>query len=375
MLNGTYDVDNRGDPNCSFRLRGQLRDGYCIYDENGAVVGGLNAIMGRHVTRGDFDSDYGIDTTSVYLMDTVDLPWGFSTFLGVRADYFDYANTVVSRSGVTTDYTYSDLLWNGYAGLVYAFTDWGNAYFSWSTSSNINGGESDLGGNCGYGGICGTPRQVRDSKPEMSENLELGTKWSLLNDKLLLTAAAFQVTKDDVMENVGDDYETLGTLNTGKNRVRGLEFSVVGNVTDDLSFVVAAAIMESEVRDSVNRANVGKCLSNFANEGVFAQVRYRVPSLPAPSVGAVVTHQSAMFTGQPDSAAGFDASVGKYTYKVPGYTTLDLFANYKVTERIGLRLNVGNVTDENYYLAGYRSGSFVYIGDARNARLALTYSF
>jgi len=375
VLNGTYDVDNRGDPNCSFRLRDQLRDGYCIYDENGAVVGGLNAIMGRHVTRGDFDSDYGIDTTSVYLMDTVDLPWGFSTFLGVRADYFDYANTVVSRSGVTTDYTYSDLLWSGHAGLVYAFTDWGNAYFSWSTSSNINGGESDLGGNCGYGGICGTPRQVRDSKPEMSENLELGTKWSLLNDKLLLTAAAFQVTKDDVMENVGDDYETLGTLNTGKNRVTGLEFSVVGNVTDDLSFVVAAAIMESEVRDSVNRANVGKRLSNFANEGIFAQVRYRVPSLPALSVGAVVTHQSAMFTGQPDSAAGFDASVGKYPYKVPGYTTLDLFANYKVTERIGLRLNVGNVTDEDYYLAGYRSGSFVYIGDAHNARLALTYSF
>ena len=38
-------------------------------------------------------------------------------------------------------------------------------------------------------------------------------------------------------------------------------------------------------------------------------------------------------------------------------------------------LNVGNVTDEDYYLAGYRSGSFVYLGDARNAKLALTYSF
>ena len=130
VLNGQYDVDNRGDPNCSFRLRGQLRDGYCIYDEHGAVVGGLNTLMDRRVTRGDFDSDYGVDTTSVYLMDTVDLRWGFSTFLGVRADYFDYANTVVSRSGVTTDYTYSDLLWNGHAGLVYAFADWGNAYFN-----------------------------------------------------------------------------------------------------------------------------------------------------------------------------------------------------------------------------------------------------
>ena len=165
---------------------------------------------------------------------------------------------------------------------------------SWSTSSNINGGESDLGGNYGYSGICGLPRQVCDSKPERTHNLKLGAKWSLLDDKLLLTAAAFQVTKDDVMENVGDDYETLGTLNTGENRVRGLEFSVVGNVTDDLSFVVAAAIMEAEVRDSVNRISVGKRLSNFANAGVFAQVRYRVPALPALSVGAVVTYQSAI---------------------------------------------------------------------------------
>ena len=72
-LNGQYDVDNRGDPNRSFRLCGQLRDGSCISDEHGAVVGGLNALMDRHVTRGAFDSDYGVDTTSVSLMDTVDL--------------------------------------------------------------------------------------------------------------------------------------------------------------------------------------------------------------------------------------------------------------------------------------------------------------
>ena len=374
VLNGRYQIENRGETNCSAIRRDELRDYYCTHDQNGNIVGGLNSIMDRHITRGDFDSDYSINTTSVYLMDTIDLMWGFSTFLGVRADYFDYENTVVRR-GVTTNYTYSDLLWNGHAGLVYAFKDWGNVYFSWSTSSNINGGESDLGSNCGYGGICGFPRQVRASKPEFTQNLEFGSKWDLLDNKLLVTAAAFQVTKDDVMENVGDDYESLGTLNTGKNRVRGFEFSVVGNVTEDLSFFVSAAIMESEVRDSYNRANVGKRLSNFANEGVYAQLRYRVPYLPALSVGAVVTYQSAMFTGQPDSAAGYDASVGKYTYKVPSYTTLDLFANYKITEQIGLRLNIGNVTDEDYYLAGYRSGSFAYIGDARNAKLALTYSF
>ena len=379
VLNGRYNVDPRGTPNCDVEgvWRGTLysRPGsYCMYDNSGNLTANLNSFMDLAISRGDFDSDYGIDTVSAYLMDTVHFGWGVTGFFGVRMDYFDYKNTVVRR-GVSTDYTYSDHFWNGHAGLVYQFTDWGNVYFTYATSSNINGGESDLGGNCGYGGICGTPTQVRDSKPEMTENLELGSKWNLFDNKFLVTAAAFQVTKDDVMENVGDDYESIGTLNTGKNRVRGFEFSIVGNLTEDLSMVVSAAIMDSEVRDSYNRANKGLRLSNFVNEGVFAQLRYRVPYLPALSVGAVVTYKSKMFTGQPDSAAGYDAEVGKYSYKVPSYTTLDLFANYKITDQIGLRLNVLNVTDEDYYLAGYRSGSFVYIGDALNARLALTASF
>ena len=34
-----------------------------------------------------------------------------------------------------------------------------------------------------------------------------------------------------------------------------------------------------------------------------------------------------------------------------------------------------NVTDETYYLAAYRSGAFMYLGDARNARLTLDYDF
>ena len=139
---------------------------------------------------------------------------------------------------------------------------------SWSTSSNVNGSESDLGGNGGYGGICGLPRQVRDSKPERTRNLEPGTKWSLPDDKLLLTAAAFQVTKDDVMENVGDDYETLGTLDTGENRVRGLEFSVVGNVTDDLSFVVAAAM----AADALEAGFVASTLSSVSLEAIAAEL-------------------------------------------------------------------------------------------------------
>lgn len=61
--------------------------------------------------------------------------------------------------------------------------------------------------------------------------------------------------------------------------------------------------------------------------------------------------------------------------KVPSYTVYDLFASYRVSKDLSARLNVGNVTDEDYYTAAYRSGAFAYIGDARNVRLTLDYNF
>ena len=60
---------------------------------------------------------------------------------------------------------------------------------NFSTASNINGGESDVGGSCGYGGVCGTADQVQLSEPEQTLNIELGTKWNVLGNRLLATAA------------------------------------------------------------------------------------------------------------------------------------------------------------------------------------------
>ena len=89
-------------------------------------------------------------------------------------------------------------------------------YASAATAADINGGESDVGTSGGYGGTIIYNGQVAGAEPESSDNLELGTKWNLLDDKLLLTAALFQITKSDVME--GADYTSVGTFNTGENR-------------------------------------------------------------------------------------------------------------------------------------------------------------
>lgn len=371
--NGVYNVSNTGETNCITAGRRGASEGFCIVDTSGNYIDNISNVMGRSIEKGAQDSDYSIDTVSVSLMDTVDINEFWSVFAGVRADSFDYEN-VVTSGGVDTAYDYSDTLWNGHVGVVYNINEDANVYLTYSTSSNINGGESDLGGNCGYGGICGDPQQVTDSKPEDTENFELGTKWNVFNDKLLLTAAIFQITKDDVMESIGDDdYASLGTLNTGKNRVKGAEFSVVGNITENLSTQFGVTFMDAEVLESFDTDSVGRTLSNFADNSAFWQLRYQASD--AFSFGGTMTYSSEMYAGQPDSGAGFNTEINDYSYKVPSYTSFDVFATYAFSEQLNLRLNVANVTDKDYYLAAYRSGAFTYIGAARNAKLTLTYEF
>ena len=91
--------------------------------------------------------------------------------------------------------------------------------------------------------------------------------------------------------------------------------------------------------------------------------------------GASYTYKSEMYGGQPDSAAGFDADNDRYSIVVPSYGVVDVFANWFVTEDLNLRLNVGNATNEKYWTAAYRSGSFMYLGDARTVRASVVYEF
>jgi catecholate siderophore receptor len=375
VLNGVYKITNNGATNCVLPGRGANPPSasYCALDENGSMVSNINTLLDSSVSKGAVDSDYHIDTISLYAMDTITFDDHWSTFFGLRYDYFDYKNIVTGRAAKTR-YQYSDGFWSGHIGAVYNITDEGNIYLTYSTATEINGGESDVGGSCGYGGVCGSPDLVKDGDPETTQNIEFGTKWDVLDEKLLVTAAIFEMRKTDVMESApGNDYSTVGSVNTGINRVRGIEFSLTGNITDSLSAQFGAAFMDAEVVKSNVPAYEGLVLSNFAENSAFLQLRYQLTR--AFSFGGGATYSGEMYAGQPDTAAGYDATREEYSYTVPDYTVYDLFASYEVNKQLNIRFNVNNVTDEDYYLAAYRSGSFTYIGDARNAHITVSYKF
>ncbi|MET1255535.1 TonB-dependent receptor [Aliikangiella maris] len=369
VLNGVYSVSNKGTTNCVLSGRGGTRPGFCIVDAGGEYITDNQNLLAREIERGNWDSDYSISTTSLSVMDTVDINEQWTVHAGLRVDAFDYSNSAYGRgASEPTAYNYSDELFNGHVGFVYHFAKTANVYFTFGTSTNINGGESDVGANCGYGGICTDAENIGNPDPETTTNLELGTKWSLNNEKLLLTAAVFQMTKSDVMESLpnGTSYEDAGSINTGENQVKGFEISLVGNLTDKWSTMAGLTLMDSAVTESNNPEKLNKRLSNFADDSAYLQLRYQATDNFA--IGASATYSSEQYTGQPDTAAGS-------SYKVPSYTTYDLFANYQVNEHLKLRLNVGNLTNKDYYLAGYRSGAFTYKGDARNTQLSVSYEF
>lgn len=386
VRNGVYQVTNTAPFNCRVSGTGAFNQ-HCLTGFDRAVVpGDINTLLGRSITKGTWDSDWRVRTLSAYLMDTVDVtPW-LSLHGGVRMDAFTYRNTIQNTATlVQTPYRYGDTLWNGHAGVVVKPHEEGMVYLSWGTSKEINGGESDLGGSCGYGGVCTVAgvTGISDGAPESSTNLELGTKWDLFEDRLLVQVAAFQLTKDDVFEaGTSDSYATFGSLNTGKHRIRGVEVGIVGNVTERLSGQISAAIMSSRILKTIvtppttapaGSTYVGKPLSNFADRHVSAQIKYQATD--AFSLGGTATYKSAMYAGQPDSAADYDFTLGVPRIRIPSYWTFDAFASFRINEHLSARANVTNIANTDYYVAGYRSGHFMYKGDARRATLTLTGRF
>lgn len=315
-----------------------------------------------------------LETVSAFLTDTVTLNEEWEVSGGARYDHFDYdlfvpAYTSRGQSYPDTRYQFSDGFWNGQLGVVYSPWEHGNLYASWSTSSNINGGESDAGTNCGYGGVCvDSSGQYANADPEQSTNYEIGTKWQLMDHQLLLTAALFQVTKDHVIEGASNSYQTTGSLNTGKNRVQGLELGLAGNVTERLSGQVGVAVMSSETLKSYDAANVGKPKANFAENSLYAQTKYQFTDHFA--LGGAVTYSSEIYGGQPDAGTSEDSNI-----KLPSYTVYDVFATYQVSDNFDLQANIQNVTDEKYYTAVYRGGDIMYIGDGRSASVTANYQF
>lgn len=286
-------------------------------------------------------------TFSAYLFDTVEFGEHWQLDGGVRWDHYDvsYRDATVGELRKTS----TGLSYRG--SLTWKPCENGSVYLGYGTSFDP---ASDSPASRVRGNTAGVTSFLTD--PEESETVEVGTKWSIFDDRLLLTAAIFQTDKTNARTT---DPVTGNTVLTGEQRVRGLELGATGSVTDWWRVIAGYAYLDSEVLSSGTVTDIGNNLSNTPEHSFNLWNVFELP-------GGVTTGIGTNFV---DSRFSNNSN----TRQAPSYWLVDAMVGYRVNETLSLQLNVNNLLDKDYI--DRVGGGHAVPGNGRSAVLSATLTF
>ena len=196
-------------------------------------------------------------------------------------------------------------------------------------------------------------------EPQKSVTDEIGTKWDLLDNRLSITTAIYKT----VVENETMTESDGTTSQNGEKEVKGIEFGIVGDITDKWSMSAGFAKMDTEYTNSTSTSE-GLSL-RFAPEHT-ATLWTTYKFTPAFNLGA-----GARYVGSQD----VKTSTTSTTPKIDSYVVYDVMASYKYNKNITYQLNVYNLTDEEYVANMNNSGRRYTPGASRSGLFSLNYKF
>jgi len=195
--------------------------------------------------------------------------------------------------------------------------------------------------------------------PETGVGYELGTKLGLFDNRLSATFGVFQITKENVLTPHPDPLIS-DSIAVGEQRSRGFDLSLTGKVTDRLRLIAAYAYIDAKVTQDTRADYQGNRLAGVPRHNASLFAVYELPR--GFEVGAAYSYIDAR-----------KASVTS-AFELPGYRLIDLFARWRVNERIGVTLNLYNLLDKDYYPRGWSTWAG-FPGDPRSFKLTVTDKF
>lgn len=353
---------------------------------------GLNAITPPAVNIYHPDSDISVgglsrsganghgstDTFGLYAFDTLQLTDKLEVNGGVRLDSYhtDYKsatacggtgrNAVACSTGMakgtpvqTVNASKSGNLFNWKAGVLYHLTEQGNVYANYGVSQQPPGGNNF---QLAEGGS-GRSADRTDFQPQKAATAEIGTKWNLMDSRLLLTAALFRT---DIKNEVQQDAGTQDYSQVGRKRVEGYELTVSGDITDNWHALAGYTLQNASVTEGSAVNNDGsKYLSYTPRHAFTAWTTYQIT--PALVAGAGARYVGSMHRGT-DGAEGTPNTVDNYW-------VADAMAGYKVNSNLDLQLNVYNLFDKHYVQSINKSGYRYHPGAERSWMLTANVHF
>lgn len=286
---------------------------------------------------------------SAYISDVVNILPNLSAMLSARVDHFTGNPTpyaVEESKGTTTFSPKLGLVYQPIQDKLSIFANYMNGFQNVEPVQNT---ASDGSKYFAY------------FDPEHSNQWEVGTKASLVKDKLSITASYYNIeVKDKVMQ---DPTNAQNSIQGGEVESKGFEVSVVGSPINGLNIIAGFSHNDSEV--TVGDATyVGYRPEEAGPKNLFnfwANYKVQAGALRNLGVGFGANSASELYTLN-------RAGIG--TFAIPSYTVFNAALSYN-EDKYSVILKVDNLTNKKYF-SGW---STVTPQRLRAVSLSLNYKF
>lgn len=291
----------------------------------------------------------GIERTrnSLYIQDSIKFDEHWSVMLGARFDQFDELNK-------ENDNQYDDSDISMRAGLTYKPNEDSTLYINYSESFNpVSANDFENGAD--------------QLKPTTGNQVEIGAKKSWFDGAILTAIAFYQIDKENLVfsnPDFVDDTETPNeprVINFGLIESEGMEFTLVGDVTENISLTANYAYNEVDIIEGVT--NTDSTAGKFVNAprhqaGIWA--RYDIGSINSSiAFGLDYVSEQISFNDQ----------------RVKPYTVFDASWTTQLNEQTLISINVNNLFDKEYAVSGFSERNGHFPGDPKEILAQLTYNF
>lgn len=312
-------------------------------------------------------------TAAAYAFDTIKLNDQWQLNGGLRVEHYNTETNAITASTAAaqpalpvgtllgTHVEKSDQLVSWKAGVLYKPNVDASIYLAYATSQTPPG-SANFALSSAVGNLQGPSMD-----PQKTTNLELGTKWDLIQKTLAVTATLYRTENKNEFPFLAD--AATNTYEQGGNRrVQGLELGVVGQLTRNWSIIGGIASMDAELIEGVG--------TNVTGTGT----RWS-PDLSATVWSTYKLNDTFTFGGglrymgkqRKVVAPGFPQATGAQA--IAAYTVADAVASYKVSKHVSLQLNVYNLFDKLYVASLNNGGSRIGLGVERSAQLTANIGF
>ncbi|MFT0548032.1 TonB-dependent receptor [Allopusillimonas ginsengisoli] len=283
-----------------------------------------------------------VSNWGLYAYDQITLTEHWEIAAGLRYD--KYKVKWYDNAGDKLSYTQSEGIWSGRLGIVYKPVDYGSIYVAYSQASQPSAAAA--ASRSGGGGN----NDVANYSPGKAKTWELGTKWDLLDKKLALTAALFQVEQSNPTDTDPDDPNRV-IQHGGKERIRGIEVGLTGTITPKWSVYGGTSVLRSKILENQDSTQEGGKMKNVPDWTLNLWTNYQINPQWDAGVGAQYIGKRRLVAGNTVRGKGGHTA----DIYMPGYWLANATVGYHVNRNVSLRLNVNNIFDKFYITRGTTS--------------------